>query len=137
MQAGKVGKDQLKPDEIKEFMRHHDLSKITVPSDPTEYGRRWITWWHALQPPWRLPKKNSELYKTDKNLPDKPVWTKLSVAGQDGIVLVLIGLTIWRFSVDSLRSTRGAGNEVNKFFRDVDLVIQMMTVNWSKKKKKS
>ena len=132
MKAGTLGEDRLKPDEIKDFMKHHEISRVTVPDDPSEYGRRWIAWWRALQPAWRLPTKDGEPFKTDQNLPDRPVWTNLSVAGQDGIVLALVGLVIWRASVDRLRSTRGEGNEVKKYFRDVDLVLQMMTANWRK-----
>ena len=118
------------PAEVKQFVKGRDLSKIKIPEDPVEYGLRWIAWWHSLQPAWRLPKKPTEPLKDQNSMPNKPVWAKLSVAGQNGIVLAIVGLVIWSESVKYSVRNRTEGKTLQKYFVDVDLVLQMMAVNW-------
>ena len=75
-------------------MLHHNFSKIKIPDDPVDYGRRWLAWWKALQPAWRKSKDPRELFNKIDRIPHKADWSKLAVAGQNGIGLALVGLAI-------------------------------------------
>ena len=118
------------PVEIKEFMEHRDISKVSIPSDPGEYGHRWTVWWRSIQPPWRLSGKEEMPMKNDAFLPPKPNWKRLSISGENGIVLAIVGLAIWSISVKKCTRNRSAGIDVNLALKDVSLVLRMMSVSW-------
>ena len=48
------------PSEIKQFMVHHELQEVTIPSDPEEFGERWSIWWRSMQPSWRYRRRERE-----------------------------------------------------------------------------
>ena len=122
---------QYRPVEITNFIRHYDLSKVTIPNDPVEYGLRWIAWWRSLQPKWRIRSDSDIFLNNEDYIPEKPDWTKLSIAGKGGIVLVLIGLSIWSISIRRHKCRGTASKDLQIWIDDVDLVLQMMVVNWT------
>ena len=123
------------PAEVRQFEGHHDIARVTIPSDPDEYSCRWINWWLSVQPKWRLTKNLTLPMKDDKSLPLKPDWRKLSISGENGIVLAIAGLAIWSISLgSSTRNSRNRflGQNINSALKDVNIVLQMMAVNWMK-----
>ena len=105
------------PAEIRQYMEDRDLSKVVIPSDPEEYGLRWIGWWRSLQPPWRLTERQVLPMKNQDSLPPKPNWKKLSVSGENGIVLAIVGLAIWSISVQRCTRNRSTGKYLNEIGR--------------------
>lgn len=123
------GSKELRPKEISQFMRNHDYGKIEAVKDPERFSEEWHKMWRDVQPLWRLGTAPWPL-KDQLSMPDQPEWTKLSKTGENGILLALVGLAIWNMSLTNARNKRKMGTDIEEALRDVDLVLQMMVVDW-------
>ena len=105
------------PIEIKGYMGHHDITRVSIPENPDEYGQRWIAWWAGLQPAWRLTTNNTMPMKDQNALPQRPSWRKLAISGENGIVLAAVGIAIWSISIANGKAgrlrTKPSGHEVD------------------------
>ena len=124
-----LGKGHQKPAELVEFMKYRDLKKVNLPDNVIDCGRRWKTWWRSIQPSWRIPADVKEPLRNQDYMPDRPDWSGLAIAGENGIVLAIVGLAIWSMSIDKCRR-RTDIKDIGNALMDVDLVLQMMLVNW-------
>lgn len=83
------------PDQIKWWIarkRSYDL----LPSIPDihQFGKAWLQWWAALQPPWRKPIGGSALPPAVYTSGDDN-WGSLRVSGKNGVIILLISLVWW------------------------------------------
>ena len=60
-----------------------------------EYGTSWITWWNAMQPPWRRNPDAGSLPLSLKTATGKQDAGVLRKSGPNGIVTTIIGLMWW------------------------------------------
>ena len=117
------------PIEIQNYTADHDISKIEIPSNPEDFGERWCIWWRSIQPSWRLTNSSTLPMKDDNHIPPNPDWTTLSIAGENGIVLAIVGLAIWATSVrhskkaGNMSQIRILGHDLDAAIKDVDLVL--------------
>ena len=116
----------LLPAEILHFRQHHDMSLVIIPDDFFEYSHRWITWWRAIQPKWRIIDESGGVISANKK---KQNWGGLSSCGWDGMILPLVGLAIWSLSLRGRRVSRASEGVLKIWIDDVTSVLHLMTVS--------
>ncbi|KAH6904238.1 hypothetical protein BKA70DRAFT_1432445 [Coprinopsis sp. MPI-PUGE-AT-0042] len=83
----------VRPSEVALWMKRHRKAATPREVEREDFGPRVLTWWHALQPTWRIPASTSTpgMYKRD----EEGSLDCLRKGGPSGIFLIVLAIGWW------------------------------------------
>ena len=80
-----------RPPEVAQWIKRHVNKKHDPVTVSTDYPSRFVAWWNAIQPAWRI-KPNGLL---SREAPAREAWTSLKKGGSAGLYVVVMALSWW------------------------------------------
>jgi hypothetical protein len=80
-----------RPPEVAPWIKRQINKKHEPVSITTNYVSRFVAWWKAIQPAWRIDKDGL----LSRNAPAKEAWTFLNKGGSAGLYVVVMALSWW------------------------------------------
>lgn len=91
--GSRLGAANARPAELTRWLAARKLSNEPTVTDVQAYGKQWIRWWNALQPPGRKGARDTDLpLRLEGNEDGMQV---LKRSGEWGLYIVMVGLKWW------------------------------------------